>query len=80
MLTWGGSFDSSGGRYNPATDSWKPTTKVNAPFERAGGRWSTVWTGEQMIIWGGIDDTQQGNLYCASGVANTAPVAKGSER
>jgi N-acetylneuraminic acid mutarotase len=75
MLTWGGSFDSSGGRYNPASDSWKPTTKVNAPFERAGGRWSTVWTGEQMIIWGGIIDTQQGNLYCASGVANTAPVA-----
>src|SRR5262249_20950187 len=75
MLTWGGSFDSSGGRYNPATNTWKPTTKLNAPFERAGGRWSTVWTGTQMIIWGGNIATQQGNLYGASGAANTAPVA-----
>ena len=28
-----------------------------------------------MIIWGGVIDTQQGSLYCASGVANIAPVA-----
>jgi hypothetical protein len=28
-----------------------------------------------MIIWGGYIETQQGNLYCASGQPNVAPVA-----
>jgi hypothetical protein len=32
---------------------------------RAGGRWSTVWTGTEMIIWGGANTTQQGSRYCA---------------
>ena len=48
---------------------------VNAPAVRWGGRWSTVWTGNQMIVWGGIIETQQGSLYCASGQPNVAPVA-----
>ena len=40
-----------------------------------GGRWSTVWTGRQMIVWGGFGPTQKGGLYCLSGQGNIAPSA-----
>jgi N-acetylneuraminic acid mutarotase len=58
MIVWGGwypqgygGFLNSGGRYNPGTDNWTPTTLINAPEER---RWhSAVWTGSEMIVWGG---------------------------
>src|SRR5439155_7318890 len=41
----------TGGRYDPATDSWTATSLANA----AGARWldSAVWTGSEMIVWGG---------------------------
>ena len=58
MIVWGGWYDNavfailnSGGRYNPATDHWAATTLTNAPTAR---RWhSAVWTGSEMIVWGG---------------------------
>ena len=59
MIVWGGWYSdffsihilNSGGRYNPATDSWTRTTQTNAPSRR---RWHTaVWTGSEMIVWGG---------------------------
>ena len=28
-----------------------------------------------MIVWGGVIETERGNLYCASGQPNVAPVA-----
>src|SRR5207247_7028183 len=34
-------------------DSWTPTTTVNAPSARRGQ--SAVWTGSEMIIWGGFN-------------------------
>ena len=58
MIVWGGSFyDGSyhflntGGRYNPSTDSWTATSLANVPAGRAGH--TTVWTGSEMIVWGG---------------------------
>ena len=51
---WGGlagGYSNSGGRYNPATDSWTPTGTINAPAGRA--RHTAVWTGSEMIVWGG---------------------------
>ena len=58
MIIWGGeSFGSSvfplntGGRYNPATDSWVPTsTGPNAPEPNQNQ--TAVWTGTEMIVWG----------------------------
>src|SRR5262249_26691662 len=53
MLIWGGGT-SSGGLYDPATNSWQPTSLVNArkdfvaPDESA-----KVWTGRELLIWGG---------------------------
>jgi N-acetylneuraminic acid mutarotase len=59
MIAWGGcsgdvtcpTMHDEGGRYNPTTDSWLPTTLTNAPSGRVNH--SAVWTGDQMIVWGG---------------------------
>ena len=65
MIIWGGWGSSSelntGGRYNPATDSWLATSQVNAPNARSSH--TILWTGDQMIIWGGYD----GNDYVNDG-------------
>ncbi|MEZ4867554.1 MAG: C13 family peptidase [Caldilineaceae bacterium] len=58
MLIWGGetaeggfATTNTGGRYNPATDTWQPISTVNAPSKR---RFHTaIWTGTEMIVWGG---------------------------
>jgi N-acetylneuraminic acid mutarotase len=61
MIIWGGGFGdpftpyNTGGRYNPSTGAWTSTTRVNAPSPR--GDHSAVWTGSEMIIWGGGDCT-----------------------
>jgi N-acetylneuraminic acid mutarotase len=66
MIVWGGGTIvppprtmNSGGRYDPATETWTPTPVEGAPA----GRWrhTAVWTGSEMIVWGGD----------ASGVSNT---------
>jgi len=61
MLVWGGSDDdtnelNNGGRYNPVTDAWLSISEgTNSPL---GKRWhSAIWTGTEMIIWGGISNT-----------------------
>src|SRR5439155_869606 len=62
MIVWGG-FGSTinnlvnhlnnGGKYNPTTDSWTATSMTNAPSARF--LQTAVWTGSQMIVWGGRD-------------------------
>ena len=60
MVVWGGHSDTypydldAGGRYDPATDSWTTTSTTGAPSAR--GYHSAVWTGTQMLVWGGYDD------------------------
>src|SRR5437867_3719405 len=59
MIAWGGQGDNNcygeflqtGGRYNPSTDTWIPTSTVGAPTARQ--RHTAVWTGSKMIVWGG---------------------------
>jgi hypothetical protein len=41
-----------GGRYDPSTESWQPVSEQGAPSPRAAH--SAIWTGEEMIVWGGI--------------------------
>jgi hypothetical protein len=53
MIIWGG-YSNSGGRYNPGTDSWTATTTTNAPSSRK--YHTAVWTGSEMIVWGGSDN------------------------
>jgi N-acetylneuraminic acid mutarotase len=57
MIVWGGTticppcYSYTGGRYNPDTDSWTPTSITNAPSSRYDH--TAVWTGNEMIVWGG---------------------------
>src|SRR5882724_11166081 len=59
MIVWGGNTNAypystpfnSGGRYNPATDSWTTTSTTGAPDARYSH--TAIWTGSEMIIWGG---------------------------
>ncbi|GEM_PF-1154576 len=61
MIIWGGHSLSpltsltTGGRYNPTSDSWTPTTTTNVPGTRFFH--TAVWTGTEMIIWGGFTAT-----------------------
>ena len=60
MIVWGGEDAATnrevktGGRYNPSTDSWLTTATRQAPDGRV--YHSTVWTGSEMIVWGGYRD------------------------
>jgi N-acetylneuraminic acid mutarotase len=90
MIIWGGSeqrnnatlYKGSGSQFNPSTNSWAPTSGVNAPvmrnFQEAYSFYMpTIWTGTQMIIWGG----KYGSTYFNSGAmftptaSATAPTA-----
>jgi len=55
----------TGGRYDPATDSWTATPTSNAPTPRDGH--SMVWTGSVVIVWGGEQsggaETSTGSRY-----------------
>ena len=53
----------SGGRYDPASNTWSSTTTVGAPSGRQ--LHSAVWTGSRMIVWGGTDGsiTNTGGEY-----------------
>ena len=60
MIVWGGidnSFNilNSGGKYDPGTDTWVTTSIVNAPAARE--LHTAVWTGSEMIVWGGTGPT-----------------------
>lgn len=63
ILVFGGLADSedprsalsTGGRYDLETDTWTPMTTHGAPLARH--RHWAVWTGREMIVWGGLDGT-----------------------
>ena len=61
MIIWGGSSNllvmeglgmNSGARFNPLTRRWYPISSANAPSPRWGH--GAVWTGREMIVWGGV--------------------------
>jgi N-acetylneuraminic acid mutarotase len=82
MIVWGGVFCcpaidfDSGGRYDAAIDSWTATSTANAPL----ARWAhtAVWTGSEMLVWGGYNDPSNvflntGARYCAQSAATATP-------
>ncbi|HEU5179824.1 MAG TPA: MopE-related protein [Candidatus Polarisedimenticolia bacterium] len=70
MLIWGGrSWGnqiplSTGGRYFPGSNSWVPISTVNAPLPRGSHR--AVWTGVDMLVWGGDQQNSGGRYNLAS--------------
>ncbi|HPR63126.1 MAG TPA: kelch repeat-containing protein, partial [Thermoanaerobaculia bacterium] len=70
MIIWGGYTIlngknyplNTGARYNPSvglSGSWIPMSTYNAPTSRL--RHTAVWTGNEMIIWGGLDRDNRTN-------------------
>ena len=62
MIVWGGSSITAGGnvfadgaRFDPATDRWSPLAAAGAPAARFAH--SAVWTGSEMIVWGGASSS-----------------------
>ena len=59
MIVWGGGASpfivmNTGSRYDPATDTWQPVS--TGPFTPAArANHTAVWTGTEMIVWGGDD-------------------------
>ena len=67
MVVWGGfneararlesaqgkGFLNTGGRYDPATDSWREISTNGAPSSRIFH--AAIWTGREMVIWGGAN-------------------------
>lgn len=70
MIIWGGANNgfsqtmeetplNSGGRYSPDTDSWIPTSQGRfCPSPRVG--LTAVWTGTEMLVWGGLNFSSSG--------------------
>ena len=57
-------FYNTGGRYDVAQRTWSPTSTVGAPVPRYMP--IAVWTGSEMIVWGGttmIDSVNDGGRY-----------------
>ena len=72
MIVWGGYGENgtpmnSGGKYNPATDSWTPVSDGDARQQRS--IHTAIWTGSEMIVWGG---THRGNNLQTGGRYNPA--------
>ena len=70
MIVWGGadmrggSYLNTGGRYDPAANSWLATSTTSAPTGRIGH--GAVWTGaplNRMIVWGGYYFVSTGGRY-----------------
>lgn len=72
MIVWGGgnhitdctlAVHRNGGKYNPSTDTWTQVTITGAPVPRC--MHTAVWTGTEMIIWGGYSNgySQTGGKY-----------------
>ena len=57
LIVWGGfaggnyGYRNEGHRYDPLSDSWRRVGTTGAPTRRASH--TAVWTGSEMLIWGG---------------------------
>jgi len=64
MIVWGGKgtgYENTGGRYNPITNSWQSTNAAGAPDSRRNH--SAIWTGDEMIVWGGYSYDDSSTYY-----------------
>jgi hypothetical protein len=86
MIVWGGAYyDGSshylndGGRYNPAGNSWTAVSTTGAPAARGGH--TAVWTGSELIVWGGVNGVSylnDGGRYNPAGNSWTAVSTTGA--
>jgi N-acetylneuraminic acid mutarotase len=80
MIVWGGcrfvndacspsALGNGGGRYDPAANSWQATSTTGAPEARQDH--TAVWSGNEMIVWGGGGAAVYGNGARYDPAANT---------
>jgi N-acetylneuraminic acid mutarotase len=82
MIIWGGlyidmanpwepQYLSTGGRFDPVTDTWLPTSMIDRPPGRS--EVVPVWTGSEMIVWGGRSDVAylEGNCHLYNPATDT---------
>jgi N-acetylneuraminic acid mutarotase len=59
MIVWGGfgsgTYFNTGGRYDPTSNTWTAISTSGTPTARR--YHSAVWTGTEMIVWGGINSS-----------------------
>ena len=72
MVVWGGylpdgsgPYFNTGGRYDPATDTWTATSTIDAPSARVSH--TAVWTGSVMVVWGGAFTNSANSLLLDTG-------------
>jgi N-acetylneuraminic acid mutarotase len=72
MIVWGGfsgafAFDTlgDGASYDPVTNLWSPLATTNQPAARTGH--TAVWSGTEMLIWGGASCTACSNPELGDG-------------
>lgn len=73
MAVWGGwdfslpvpNYFFGGGRYDPVGNGWQTFTMAGAPSGRVGHE--AVWTGSEMIVWGGTTGPPATPTYLDSG-------------
>ncbi len=80
MIVWGGRRDyggvaslltASGARFNPSSGTWHALSSAGAPTARADH--SAVWTGSEMVIWGGVTSEVSGTIACTNTGARYNP-------
>ncbi len=88
MIVWGGSgpgstsftYYNTGGRYNPWSNGWSNVPLAGSPTGRSSS--NAVWTGSQMIVFGGFNPSDgifnSGGRYIVTGgpnISTTEPSA-----
>jgi hypothetical protein len=75
MIVWGGQSYygepalANGAAYNPVTDTWRRLSSVAAPSGRFNH--TAVWSGQEMIVWGGADSVFHGDAAAYDPNADT---------
>ncbi|HET6495871.1 MAG TPA: kelch repeat-containing protein, partial [Thermoleophilia bacterium] len=62
-----GGVTNTGGAFDPATAEWTPLPTETAPSPRFGA--ACVWTGKEVLIWGGFDQKEGRNVQIYDGAA-----------
>lgn len=77
LLIWGGCISASaecpgdatalnsGGLYDPASDSWQSISLTSSPTARYNH--TAVWTGSEMLVWGGEGHSPGNHFYIGDG-------------
>ncbi len=72
MIVWGGytgafTFGTlgDGAKYDPLSDTWSPISSTNQPSPRTDH--TAVWTGTEMLVWGGASCTGCANAELGTG-------------